>query len=144
MTAPLDFDATVAILRRIHVEGEALPPLAHASGRPTGRLAAELHTFLRDLDRTVHVAERSEGAVHHTCAQGTTVEGTALVAGCTLHPRPERVVIPARASPYSIQGDARGRTIRLDVHGRQIGFVDPEPVEAEQPEDRMVPRRAPT
>lgn len=87
MTAALDFDTAVAVLRRVHVEGEELPSLAHAAGRPTARMAADLAAFLRAVERSVQVAARSGGKVYSIGAHGRVDEHLDLPPGFRLVPR---------------------------------------------------------
>lgn len=89
MTAS-DFDAAMAVLRKVHVEGRPLPPLAHASGRPTAKMAAELLSFLWEVERSVQIAARSEGQVFHIAARGSLSDVEfELPPGCRLVPREE-------------------------------------------------------
>ncbi|MDP4006817.1 hypothetical protein [Methylobacterium sp. NEAU K] len=83
-----DFDAAMAVIRKVHVEGQPLPPLAHAAGRPTARMAADLLTFLREAERTVMTAARSEGGrtIHLGAREGVEPVYD-LPPGCRLVPR---------------------------------------------------------
>lgn len=111
MTAA-EFDRAVAALRRVVVGGEALPPLAHAAGRPTVHFAADLHAFVQALHRAIHVAKRTEGKVFRIGARGDPEEVVELPPGWTLNPRPDRPPAPVRTEaqvgPREIGLTARG------------------------------------
>lgn len=132
MTAA-EFDSAVATLRRVCVEGETLPRLAHAAERPTARLAADLHAFVQALDRAVHVAKRTEGKVFRIGARGDPEEVVELPPGWTLHPRPDRPPAPVKTD-----ATAGPRKIALTARG---DLADPEALPSGY---RMVPRREPT
>ncbi|MCJ2085046.1 hypothetical protein MKK88_03425 [Methylobacterium sp. E-005] len=82
------FDTAIQMVRRVCLDGEPLPPIAHASGRPTARLAAELLAFLREVEQTVTVAARTEGGrVIHLGAREGVEAVYELPPGCRLVPR---------------------------------------------------------